>query len=132
MRKRDTMIANYAMKIDVKSPYIDDSVLNEIRDFMGEEGDATIADLVSIYLTNTPKTIALVGDDLTTENLDSLKAHVHSLKGSSAGVGVIGISSLCKEIEECLSSGTLDEVYGRFDRILSIFHQVEKEFRYLL
>ena len=36
------MIATYAMKIDVRSPYIDESVLNEIRDFMGEEGDATI------------------------------------------------------------------------------------------
>jgi HPt (histidine-containing phosphotransfer) domain-containing protein len=126
------MIATYAMKIDVRSPFIDDSVLNEIRDFMGEEGDATIADLVSIYLTNTPKTIAKVGEDLKNDDMESLKAHIHALKGSSAGVGVIGISSLCKEIEECIHTGHSDGIYSRFEKILNVFHQVDTEFRELL
>lgn len=126
------MIATYAMKIDVRSPFIDDSVLNEIRDFMGEEGDATIADLVSIYLTNTPKTIAKVGEDLKNDDMEALKAHIHALKGSNAGVGVIGISNLCKEIEECIQTGHSDGIYTRFEQILNVFHQVDSEFRELL
>jgi HPt (histidine-containing phosphotransfer) domain-containing protein len=126
------MIATYAMKIDVRSPYIDDSVLNEIRDFMGEEGNATITDLVSIYLTNTPKTIALVGEDLKNDDIEALKAHIHGLKGSNAGVGVIGISNLCKEIEECIRTGQSDGIYPRFEQILNVYSQVEREFRELL
>jgi HPt (histidine-containing phosphotransfer) domain-containing protein len=126
------MVTLCAAKIDVRSPFIDDSVLTEIHDFMGEDGDATIADLVSIYLQNTPKTIALIGQDLKNDDMEALKAHVHALKGSSAGVGVVGISTPCKEIEECLRNGMTNRIYDLFEKILRVFREVEVDFQTLL
>ena len=119
----------YEQKTKVKSLFIDESVLNEIREFMGEEGDATVADLVSIYLRNTPGAIARISDDLKNNDLEALKSHVHSLKGSSAGAGVVGISTLCRQIEECLHGGQIDGIYPRFQRIINVYSSVEKEFQ---
>lgn len=123
------MIATYAMKTDVRSPFIDDSVLNEIRDFMGEEGDATVAELLMIYLNNTPRAIAQIGADIKVADTEALKMHVHGLKGSSAGVGAVGISRACKAIEEVIPEGITIRVYELFGSIIDIYRQVECEFR---
>jgi HPt (histidine-containing phosphotransfer) domain-containing protein len=123
------MIANYAMKIDVRTPFIDDSVLNEIRDFMGEEGDAIVAELLMIYLNNTPRALQQIGEDLKTGDMVALKMHVHGLKGSSAGIGAVGISNNCKAIEEAMLAGQLAKVHELYESTLDIYRQVETDFR---
>jgi HPt (histidine-containing phosphotransfer) domain-containing protein len=117
------------VKTDFRSEYIDESVMQEIKDFMGEEGESTIRELIAIYLANTPPMIARIKKDLLENDLESLKAHVHSLKGSSASVGIVGISKTCKMIEELIKIGKIDEISKQFEQIESIYAQVEMDLR---
>jgi HPt (histidine-containing phosphotransfer) domain-containing protein len=123
------MINYYELKTHVISPIIDDAVLNEIKEFMGEDGETTVNELISIYLNNTPRTINLIGEDLKGNDWESMKAHVHALKGSSAQVGVIGISAPCRAIEEALHNNSYDWIKPLFDQIVQAFSEAEKEFR---
>lgn len=117
------------VKTDFRSEYIDESVMQEIKDFMGDEGESTIRELIAIYLANTPPMIARIKKDLLANDLESLKAHVHGLKGSSASVGIVGISKICKLIEELIKIGKNDEIGKQFDQIEIIYSQVETELR---
>jgi HPt (histidine-containing phosphotransfer) domain-containing protein len=123
------MIAYYDVKTVAKSPYIDDTILNEIKEFMGEEGEATINELLSIFLNNTPKAILRIGDDIKSGDLQALTAHVHGLKGSSAAVGVIGISNICRAIESELRESRTSELGALYEKILGVYKLVEIEFR---
>lgn len=123
------MLAFAEVKTAVLSRYIDNSVLEEIKAFMGEEGESTINELITIYLANTPATIAKIKSDMLANNLEALKAHVHGLKGSSASIGVVGISGICKSIEEMIRNGKIDEVPGLYDQIEKVYAKVEMELK---
>jgi HPt (histidine-containing phosphotransfer) domain-containing protein len=116
------------MKVALNSPYIDNSILNEIKEFMGEEGEDTVNELISIFLKNTPKAISQISDDLKSGDNDALKAHIHGLKGSSAAVGAIGVSSICRNMEEVLRLERPEEIYDLFEKLIKVYKQVELEF----
>jgi HPt (histidine-containing phosphotransfer) domain-containing protein len=119
-------------KVTYKPDFIDVTVLNDIREFMGEEGDGTVNELISIYLNNTPNAISQIGKDLESNDVTALKMHVHGLKGSSAQVGVIGISNLCRTMEAVISEGQMEDTYSIFEQIVGVFRRVEIEFKDML
>ncbi|NMC86818.1 MAG: Hpt domain-containing protein, partial [Anaerolineaceae bacterium] len=66
------------------SPLVDENVLDEFIKFMGDEGADLARDLIDMYLKNSPKMLDSIHADLRTNNVDQLKTHIHTLKGSSA------------------------------------------------
>ncbi len=123
------MLAFAEVKTDIWSDFIDTSVLDEIKTFMGEEGESTVNELITIYLSNTPSAIARIKSDMLANDLEALKAHVHGLKGSSASIGIVGISSLCKTIEGLICNGRIEEVPDFYDQIEKVYAKVEMELR---
>jgi HPt (histidine-containing phosphotransfer) domain-containing protein len=116
-------------KLVESSPFIDEKVLDEFKKFMGEEGEALVKELIELYLKNTPKLMANIQNDIKAEDMESLKAHVHGLKGSSAQLGVIGISSLCKKIEEVTLEGKFDEIKPLHDQLIEVYRQVAANYQ---
>ena len=110
------------------SPYIDEKVMDEFKQFMGEEGPDMVKELKELYLTNTPKLISNIKKDIKARDMDSLKTHVHGLKGSSAQLGVTGIASLSRDIEDVIPSGRFDEIEALFKHLLDVYKKVKITF----
>jgi HPt (histidine-containing phosphotransfer) domain-containing protein len=115
-------------KLTLHSLYVDDSVMDEFKRFMGEDGDSLEKELIVLYLKQTPKLVADINNEIRDGKIDALKVHIHSLKGSSGQLGVTGITDYCKDIEEALRQGNLIEADRLIIKLKEVYRQVEEFF----
>jgi len=113
-------------KLNTIPGIIDEKVMLELKKFMGEEGDELEQELIGMYLSKTPTLLSAITADLNNGDLTALKVHVHTLKGSSAQLGIIGVSNLCKHIEELISGGAFTEIPDQIKQLETLFRQVKK------
>lgn len=85
---------------------LDHSALEKYREFMGEEADAFIADLVQTFLTSAPKALEEMKTLLANEKRTEFIRVAHTLKSNSAAVGANTLCQLCETMER--QGGTLD------------------------
>lgn len=121
------MLSQADKKYFQPTPYTNSAVLLEIKEFIGEEGDDAVQELVETYLAKTPVMITKIADDLRNCDLQNLKSDVHSLKGSSASVGAISIFNMCKKIEEALRAEDKLNVDSLFEELVATFKFVKEE-----
>jgi HPt (histidine-containing phosphotransfer) domain-containing protein len=121
------MLSQADKKYFQPTPYTNSAVLLEIKEFIGEEGDDAVQELVETYLAKTPVMITKIADDLRNCDLQNLKSDVHSLKGSSASVGAISIFNMCKNIEEALRAEDNLKVDSLFEELVATFKFVKEE-----
>lgn len=121
------MLSQADKKYFQPTPYTNSAVLLEIKEFIGEEGDEAVQELVETYLAKTPVMITKIADDLRNCDLQNLKSDVHSLKGSSASVGAISIFNMCKKIEEALRAEDKLKVDSLFEELVATFKFVKEE-----
>jgi CheY-like chemotaxis protein len=86
-----------------------------------EHGYEVVAELIQLFLMNTPLMLAAMREAITQHNADSLWQAVHTLKGSSLNLGAEAITTLCRDLE---SSGQIDDLH----EARSIIQQLEVEF----
>jgi HPt (histidine-containing phosphotransfer) domain-containing protein len=116
-------------KLISSSPFIDEKVMDEFKKFMGEEGDTLVKELIELYLKNTPKLMADIENDIKVGDIESLKIHIHGLKGSSAQLGVVGVSNMCKNIEEVILEGKINEIKPLHDQLKDVYQQVATNYQ---
>lgn len=78
---------------------LDPAAFEKYREFMGEDADAFIADIVETFLTSAPKTLddmkALIAAGKRTEFVRA----AHTLKSNAATVGANDLRQLCETME---------------------------------
>jgi HPt (histidine-containing phosphotransfer) domain-containing protein len=111
---------------DTDSILIDESVMAEFKQFMGDEADDMVKELFELYLKSTPGVIKTIGSDIRANDYEALKKHVHGLKGSSAQMGFLGISGLCRKIEIAVQEEKFEEIFPMFEKMLLTYKQTEK------
>jgi signal transduction histidine kinase/CheY-like chemotaxis protein/HPt (histidine-containing phosphotransfer) domain-containing protein len=74
---------------------LDQDVVRDLLDVMGNE----FADLVRVYLDDTPKTLLRLHEAAMSGNIEELVGPAHSLKSTSANLGALRLSELSKQIE---------------------------------
>ncbi|MHC1740803.1 MAG: Hpt domain-containing protein [Anaerolineaceae bacterium] len=116
-------------KLVISSPYVDENVMDEFKNFMGDDGDDLAKELIELYLKNTPLMITKIKEDINAWNIASLKTHVHGLKGSSAQLGITGIASLCRKIEDVIFEERYSEINQLFTQLEEVYQQVELYYR---
>ncbi|NWG34044.1 MAG: Hpt domain-containing protein [Chloroflexi bacterium] len=78
---------------------LDHSALEKYREFMGEDADAFIADLVQTFLTSAPKALEEMKTLLASEKRAEFVRAAHTLKSNSATVGANELRQLCEMME---------------------------------
>jgi HPt (histidine-containing phosphotransfer) domain-containing protein len=111
---------------DTDSILIDESVMAEFKQFMGDEADDMVKELFELYLKSTPGVIKTIGSDIRANDYEALKKHVHGLKGSSAQMGFLGISGLCRKIEIAVQEEKFEDIFPLFEKMLLTYKQTEK------
>ncbi len=84
---------------------IDESVLDGIRELEGAGNRGFFERIVKLYLSGAPGLVEGVLAGAEKGDMDSLLLAVHTLKSSSANVGAVDLSDLCRKIEGKARSG---------------------------
>lgn len=79
--------------------------LDQLRQ-MQKTHPTLVARLVETYLGYAPKAIQQMLTALVAQDIAQLKMHAHSLKSSSANIGALALSALCKDLEAKMKSAT--------------------------
>jgi HPt (histidine-containing phosphotransfer) domain-containing protein len=101
---------------------VDQSVLVQLQEALGgEDAQVVIADLLAIYAKDAPAIIASMRQAIEQDNREEWIRAAHTLKSSSAQMGALYLSSLCKEVEWIGRSGSGEHV-------VEYLVQIEKEY----
>ncbi len=127
MRVPDSPLPKEALA--VRSPsVIDDSVLTELRDVLGDEVDK----IISVYLEDAPRLIAQLERAVATNDPIALRVSAHTLKSSSANIGATTLSNAARDLEHGARDGTLQSPGNVVAKIVSEFAQVRSALQAML
>jgi HPt (histidine-containing phosphotransfer) domain-containing protein len=99
--------------------HLDHALLEKLRRLMAPEA---FVELLESFLARTRIHLSNAERCLVDSDLEKLKFTIHTLKGSSANVGVAGLSQLCSELEKQLKQGNdIESVSPRLKAICTEF-----------
>jgi PAS domain S-box-containing protein len=98
---------------------LDLEVLQALRETLGEGASACLAQLIQVFLTETPALIQGMETAIVQGDATGLEASAHTLKSSSASLGAIPFSEYCENLERMAQDNqltTASEVVSRLKR----------------
>jgi PAS domain S-box-containing protein len=107
---------------------LDPTALEEIRGFAGDEGNVMLAELLQCYLEDAPGLIQRIREAVYQGNDRDLATAAHTLKSSSASLGAIALSEVCRQLENL---GRNDNLEGNpptpqaLEDLISVFNQTK-------
>ncbi len=96
----------------------DGETLDEVRAQLGGAWPR----VVRAWLEDTPLYLGSVGEAIRGEDWRSVQGLAHTMKGSSASLGVVTIASLARDLERCASE-------ARAEKALDLVHLIDSQFR---
>ena len=104
---------------------LDAGVLQTFRQTMGANASAFLAQLIDIYLEETPTLLQTIRTAVDQSDAVAMKQTAHTLKSSSASLGAISFSQRCQELETMGHSGTTARASELLAQIESEYEQVK-------
>ncbi|HAR96598.1 MAG TPA: histidine kinase, partial [Deltaproteobacteria bacterium] len=86
---------------------VDWSVLDRLRGLQMEGAPDVVASIINIYLVNSPTLLGQAQQALTTGDSETLRRASHTLKSSSANVGALMLSEMCRDLETLARANAL-------------------------
>jgi len=87
---------------------IDAEVLQSFRDMLGNNTETVLGEMIDCYLEDAPKLLQAIATSVAQGDAIALQQAAHTLKSSSATLGVTTLSHLCKELEVISRTGNLE------------------------
>ncbi|MGL5059009.1 MAG: response regulator [Microcoleus sp.] len=78
---------------------IDFQILHSLRELDDDDDPNFLGDLIEIYLSDAPQHLETMNEAISLGDADSLKLASHTLKSSSANLGAMCFSEICKDLE---------------------------------
>lgn len=107
-------------------PSVDQSVLRALRDLQREGKPDIQQRVIQAYFSSSPPLIAQLQEAVVVKNREALQNAAHSLKSSSATVGALKLSEICRELEMSCRNKTLENATDRVAAIASEFLEVKE------
>ncbi len=103
---------------------IDESVLQQLRDIIGGDSDRMIAELIELYLEDTPEMIETMKDAIAKADINKLKKTAHALRSPSVSIGAVNLGKLCETLEYFSVTKSIDEVSTVVNELNNEYHNV--------
>ncbi|MEM1171223.1 MAG: response regulator [Cyanobacteria bacterium P01_H01_bin.35] len=111
---------------DDQQPALDPKIIEDFRNLYDDEPD-TLAILIQDYLADSDKHMSTIRKSIKKRDYPALKSASHTLKSSSALLGAINFSELCKELEY-MARGTIESGADfNLEKATEILSQTENE-----
>jgi PAS domain S-box-containing protein len=104
---------------------LDESALQELKDMAGDDAAAIITELIDYYLEDSPKLLQSIMEAIKQEDANGLQRAAHTLKSSSASLGALKFSQLCKALEALGRAGNVAEASTHLAELMEAYHGVE-------
>jgi HPt (histidine-containing phosphotransfer) domain-containing protein len=102
---------------------VDAGILALLQDLQREGRTDILAELIAVYLRDTPPRLATLHEAVARADVEALRRESHDLKGSSSQIGAVQVARLCADLEYQASTadlagametlGRLNEAFGR-------------------
>jgi CheY-like chemotaxis protein/HPt (histidine-containing phosphotransfer) domain-containing protein len=103
---------------------LDKSLLDGVRELRAPGEPDPLAELIDLFLSDTPPRIARILDTFKAGDVVELERAAHSLKGSSSNLGAKCLAAACTELVNVTRDGKLPEA-SLIARILSEFERLK-------
>ncbi|MFB3766156.1 MAG: response regulator, partial [Methanotrichaceae archaeon] len=88
-------------------PALDPVVVSELRELQMDGESDILEELGGLFVSRAPEKIKAMADAISKGNAEGLRREAHTLKSSSANIGALNLSEICKELELLGRSGIL-------------------------
>jgi HPt (histidine-containing phosphotransfer) domain-containing protein len=100
---------------------LDLAVLASLRELQETGEPDIVSEIGGLFLEHAPKKLSAICDAAEREDARALQMAAHSLKSSSAYVGAMKLSALCKELEEMGRSGSTERAAEKARDLMAEF-----------
>ncbi len=105
---------------------LDPKTLDGLRELQRKGAPSLLAKLIRLYLQSAPALIEELRSSIERRDPEALRNAAHSLKSSSANIGALRLSALCKEVERLGRDKTIGDADERLATIRTEFERVEQ------
>lgn len=99
----------------VETAILDQSALEQLRE-LDDEG-SVLLEIIETFLRDAPKSIAAIESAIISNDAKTLDRAAHTLKSTSAIVGAMVLSSICKELETLGRQGDVARAKESLSRV---------------
>jgi CheY-like chemotaxis protein len=103
---------------------LDMKILESVRELRSPGEADPLAELIDLFLQDTPARIANLLDAFKTGSAAELERAAHGLKGSASNLGARGLAAACTDVSSIARAGTLPDA-SAVARILSEFERLK-------
>lgn len=96
---------------------VDPTALAEVREVMGEEGEAMVEDLIGLFLNNSPLLLEQLRAALAAGDAEAVRRTVHTFRSPAAQMGALHLATLCQALETKSEQGDLTDGPSLLDAI---------------
>ena len=111
------------MHSESQSP-LDMDVIAGLKELGGEDDPELFAELVDLFLQDTPPRLVAIGEALAERNGKGIEETAHALKSSCGNLGAMQLADLCRKIEAGGREEQLEAVEQLIDRARMEFQRV--------
>jgi CheY-like chemotaxis protein len=102
---------------------IEAKVLQSFREMAGDMADLVLVEMIDCYLEEAPKLLSAIAQAIAQNDAVQLRSSAHNLKASSATLGAITLSNVCRKLEVMSRIGNTE--YG-VDKLPQLEAEYEK------
>jgi signal transduction histidine kinase/CheY-like chemotaxis protein/HPt (histidine-containing phosphotransfer) domain-containing protein len=106
---------------------IDHKVLDNIRALQQTGSPDLLGRMIKLYLDHTPELLEALRQAVERSDPDEIVRQAHSIKSSSAFVGAVRLSVLCKDLEALGRDGVIQAAPASLAEIQTEYTRVERE-----
>lgn len=111
---------------EVPGPTIDLETLKQLQKL--DKGKGLVCRVIDAFRDSTPRLMDDLREAVAEASVDKIKIASHSMKSSSANLGALPFSSLCREIEEKARANNIDNVAEDLEKLELLFVHMLLEF----
>jgi HPt (histidine-containing phosphotransfer) domain-containing protein len=112
-------------------PIINPDAIQALRELSPDGDGAFLQELIAIYLTDTPKQLALLEEALARQDAIVVTRAAHTIKGSSGNFGADDFATLARQIETegkannlAAAAALVPEFKRRFDQVAAALKEL--------
>jgi histidine phosphotransfer protein HptB len=115
-----------------ESSVIDPQAIENLRALNPGDNDEFLREIAGIFLEDTPQRIAELDQSLAAGDIPKFTRAAHSIKGSSANLGAVGLRAVAEKLEHQSRTEGLGSVTGLLAELRIEYDRAETELNKLI
>lgn len=104
---------------------IEAKVLQSFREMAGDMADLVLVEMIDCYLEEAPKLLSAIAQAITQNDAVQLRSSAHNLKASSATLGAITLSHVCRKLEVMSRIGNTEYGVDKLPQLETEYERVK-------